>query len=60
LDVGCGKWHLLQDYLSEVVDIDDVDNSPEMHDLCRQKAAGAECCECYNNQAFFIKQGEEF
>ena len=38
LDVGCGTGRLLLDYLSQGVDIDGVDNSPEMLDLCRQKA----------------------
>jgi SAM-dependent methyltransferase len=39
LDVGCGTGRLLLDYLSQGVDIDGVDISPEMLDLCRQKAA---------------------
>jgi SAM-dependent methyltransferase len=39
LDVGCGTGRLLLDYLSQGVDIDGVDNSPEMVDLCRHKAA---------------------
>ena len=38
LDVGCGTGRLLLDYLSQRVDIDGVDNSPEMLALCRQKA----------------------
>lgn len=39
LDVGCGTGRLLLDYLSQGMDVDGVDNSPEMLDLCRQKAA---------------------
>jgi ubiquinone/menaquinone biosynthesis C-methylase UbiE len=38
LDVGCGTGRLLVDYLSQGVDIDGVDVSPEMLALCRQKA----------------------
>jgi SAM-dependent methyltransferase len=38
LDVGCGTGRLLLDFLSEGLDIDGVDNSPEMLALCRQKA----------------------
>ena len=38
LDVGCGTGRLLLDYLSEGIDIDGVDNSPEMLALCREKA----------------------
>jgi SAM-dependent methyltransferase len=41
LDVGCGTGRLLLDYLAQGVDIDGVDNSPEMIDLCRQKAAAS-------------------
>ncbi len=39
LDVGCGTGRLLLDYLVGGVDIDGVDNSPEMLALCREKAA---------------------
>ncbi len=39
LDVGCGTGRLLLDYASECIDIDGVDNSPEMLALCREKAA---------------------
>jgi len=39
LDVGCGTGRLLLDYLAQGIDIDGVDNSPEMLALCRQKAA---------------------
>ncbi len=38
LDVGCGTGRLLLDYLSQEVDIDGVDISPEMLRLCREKA----------------------
>ena len=38
LDVGCGTGRLLLDYLSQGVDVDGVDLSPEMLNLCRQKA----------------------
>jgi SAM-dependent methyltransferase len=39
LDIGCGMGRLLLDYLQQGIDIDGVDNSPEMLELCRQKAA---------------------
>jgi SAM-dependent methyltransferase len=39
LDVGCATGRLLLDYLSEGLDVDGVDRSPEMLDLCRAKAA---------------------
>jgi SAM-dependent methyltransferase len=38
LDVGCGTGRLLLDYLAQGIDIDGVDNSPEMLALCLQKA----------------------
>lgn len=38
LDVGCGTGRLLLDYLQQGIDIDGVDNSPDMLALCRQKA----------------------
>ena len=38
LDVGCGTGRLMLDYLAGGVDIDGVDNSPEMLALCRAKA----------------------
>jgi SAM-dependent methyltransferase len=38
LDVGCGTGRLLLDYLELGIDIDGVDNSPEMLALCREKA----------------------
>jgi ubiquinone/menaquinone biosynthesis C-methylase UbiE len=37
LDVGCGTGRLLVDYLSQGVDIDGVDISPEMLNICQQK-----------------------
>jgi SAM-dependent methyltransferase len=39
LDVGCGTGRLLLDYLAQGIDIDGVDNSPEMLALCERKAA---------------------
>src|ERR1700722_4734760 len=42
LDVGCGTGRLLLDYLAAGLDVDGVDNSPEMLALCREKAAAAE------------------
>ena len=39
LDVGCGTGRLLLDFMQDGIDIDGVDNSPEMLDRCRQKAA---------------------
>lgn len=38
LDVGCGTGRLLLDYFSQGVDIDGVDVSPEMLDICQIKA----------------------
>lgn len=38
LDVGCGTGRLLLDYRQQGIDVDGVDNSPEMLHLCRQKA----------------------
>jgi len=39
LDVGCGTGRLLLDYLQRGIDIDGVDNAPEMLALCREKAS---------------------
>ena len=39
LDVGCGTGRHTLDYLAEGLDVDGVDNSPEMLALCRTKAA---------------------
>lgn len=39
LDVGCGTGRLLLDFLALHIDIDGIDNSPEMLAICRQKAA---------------------
>ncbi|MFL5731992.1 MAG: class I SAM-dependent methyltransferase [Chloroflexia bacterium] len=38
LDVGCGTGRILLDFMSQGIGIDGVDNSPEMLDLCREKA----------------------
>jgi ubiquinone/menaquinone biosynthesis C-methylase UbiE len=38
LDVGCGTGRLVLDYLVAGLDVDGVDNSPEMLALCREKA----------------------
>jgi len=38
LDIGCGTGRLLLDYLADGIEIDGVDNSPEMLALCRKKA----------------------
>jgi SAM-dependent methyltransferase len=39
LDVGCGTGRLLLDYMQQGIDVDGMDNSPEMLDLLRRKAA---------------------
>lgn len=38
LDVGCGTGRLLLDFMEQGIDIDGVDNSPEMLAICREKA----------------------
>jgi ubiquinone/menaquinone biosynthesis C-methylase UbiE len=38
LDVGCGTGRLILDYLSNGLDVDGVDNSPDMLAICREKA----------------------
>ncbi|HEX2621552.1 MAG TPA: class I SAM-dependent methyltransferase [Phototrophicaceae bacterium] len=38
LDVGCGTGRIILDYFQQGIDIDGVDNSPEMLDICRTKA----------------------
>lgn len=38
LDIGCGTGRLLLDYMADGIDIDGVDSSPEMLEICRQKA----------------------
>lgn len=43
LDAGCGTGRLLLDYLQQGIDIDGVDNSPEMLALCKQKADDIGC-----------------
>lgn len=40
LDVGCGTGRILLDFMKQGVDIDGIDNSPDMLALCRQKSAG--------------------
>ena len=39
LELGCGTGRLLLGYLADGLDIDGVDNSPEMLAVCREKAA---------------------
>ena len=41
LDVGCGTGRLLLDYLAADLDVDGLDNSPEMLAICQEKAAAA-------------------
>lgn len=38
LDVGCGTGRFVLDYLAQGIDIDGVDNSPEMLAICQAKA----------------------
>jgi SAM-dependent methyltransferase len=38
LDVGCGTGRLVLDYLADGIDVDGVDNSPEMLAICSHKA----------------------
>ena len=38
LDVGCGTGRILLDFMQQGIDIDGVDNSPDMLALCKQKA----------------------
>lgn len=38
LDVGCGTGRIILDYLAEGIDIDGLDNSPEMLAICQAKA----------------------
>ncbi len=42
LDVGCGTGRLLLDFMAQGIDIDGVDNSPEMLTLCHEKAKAME------------------
>ena len=39
LDVGCGTGRLLLDFMQDGIDSDGMDNSPEMLERCRKKAA---------------------
>jgi ubiquinone/menaquinone biosynthesis C-methylase UbiE len=41
LDVGCGTGRLLLDFVAAGLDVDGVDNSPEMLAICRDKAVVA-------------------
>jgi ubiquinone/menaquinone biosynthesis C-methylase UbiE len=41
LDVGCGTGRLMLDYLKSGLDVDGVDNSPDMLAICRQKATAS-------------------
>jgi SAM-dependent methyltransferase len=41
LDVGCGTGRLILDFLAAGLDVDGVDNSPEMLAICRAKAQAA-------------------
>ncbi len=43
LDAGCGTGRLLLDYVQLDIDIDGVDNSPEMTAICRRKADDLGC-----------------
>lgn len=38
LDIGCGTGRLLLDFLANGMEVDGIDNSPEMLALCREKA----------------------
>ena len=38
LDVGCATGRIILDYLAEGIDIDGLDNSPEMLEICQAKA----------------------
>lgn len=38
LDIGCGTGRIVLDYFAQGLDIDGVDNSPEMLAICRAKA----------------------
>lgn len=40
LDVGCGTGRLLMPFLQDGLDVDGVDNSREMLEICREKARG--------------------
>jgi SAM-dependent methyltransferase len=41
LDVGCGTGRTLLDFLAQGLDVDGLDNSPEMLALCRSKGEAA-------------------
>lgn len=40
LDVGCGTGRILLDFMQQGIDIDGIDNSPDMLSLLKQKAEG--------------------
>jgi ubiquinone/menaquinone biosynthesis C-methylase UbiE len=39
LDIGCGTGRLIVDFLQHGIDIDGIDSSPEMLEICRDKCA---------------------
>ena len=41
LDIGCGTGRILLDFLAQGIDIDGVDDSPEMLGICHEKAKQA-------------------
>src|SRR5215469_8815227 len=43
LDIGCGTGRLLLDYLAEGIDVDGIDSSAAMLDICRVKAGQQGC-----------------
>lgn len=51
LDAGCGTGRLLLDYLQKGIDIDGVDVSPEMLQLCRAKASARGLQPCLYEQS---------
>src|SRR5207253_7390676 len=51
LDVGCGTGRLLLDYLGAGIDIDGVDNSPEMLARCQEKAGRLGLCPALYQQS---------
>src|SRR5690242_7952914 len=38
LDIGCGTGRILLDFLAQGIDIEGIDDSPEMLSICREKA----------------------
>jgi ubiquinone/menaquinone biosynthesis C-methylase UbiE len=43
LDIGCGTGRLLLDYLAEGIDVDGIDSSAAMLDICRAKSGQQDC-----------------